>query len=185
MLHDNQSFDLLFTTCKERFVSFAYSYLRDRAVAEDIVMESFITYWENRSNLHNEENIPAYVLRIVKNKCLNHLRSCTIHLKAEQQIRSHQDRIMQANLASLEACDPQELFHKEMEKIVKQTLKHLSARTREMFIMNRFSNYSYKEIAQHFNTSEKSVGFHISKALKVLRVALKDYLTLLAWISLT
>ena len=48
--------------------------------------------------------------------------------------------------------------------------------TREEFMMSRFQNKSNKEIAESMNISVKSVEYHITKTLKVLRVALKDYL---------
>ena len=48
--------------------------------------------------------------------------------------------------------------------------------TREVFMMSRFQNKSNKEIAESMNISVKSVEYHITKTLKVLRVALKDYL---------
>ncbi len=180
---DIRSFDLFFTTYKERFIGFANSYTRDEIMAEDIVMESFIYYWENRAILQNEDNIPAYVLKVIKNKCLNYLRNQAIHLRVEDTIRSHQERILNANLMSLEACDPQELFCSEVENIVKETLNNLPKLTREIFIKSRFAHKSYKEIAEEFHMTEKSVEFHISKALKILRIALKDYLpSILFWL---
>lgn len=41
---------------------------------------------------------------------------------------------------------------------------------------------SNREIAETLNISVKGVEYHISKALKALRVALKDYLPLLCFL---
>lgn len=173
---DIRSFELFFTTYKQRFVSFADSYLRDEAMAHDLVMESFIYYWENRNLLDNENNIPAYVLKIIKNKCLNYLRNQSIHAKVESRIRTHQQRMVEINMLSLDACNPQNLFCEEVELIVEETLNRLPELTRIIFTKNRFERKTYKEIAQELHLTEKKVEFHISKALKLFRVTLKDYL---------
>jgi len=47
--------------------------------------------------------------------------------------------------------------------------------------MSRYEQMSVKEIAETLHLAPKSVEYHITKSLKVLRVALKDYLPLLIW----
>ncbi len=181
---DIQLFNALFLKYQRRFIHFAVSYVCDMAVAEDIVMESFLYYWENRASIAQEANLPAYILTVIKNKSLNYLRSQAIHARAEDHIRLHHDRVLQANLISIEACDPQELFSSEAERIVKKALSTLPELTKEIFIKSRFENQNYKEIASQLNVSERVVESHISKALKVLRLALKDYLPAwLTWLS--
>ena len=151
------TFNQLFTDYKGRFTRFAQTYVRNTAVAEDIVIDSLVYYWENRQRLDENTNIPAYVLTVIKHKCLNHLQ--------QQQI--HKD---------IEACNPNELFNAEAMEIVNRTLAKLPARTREIFIMSRMKNMSHKEIAAKLDITTKGVEFHISKALKELRISLKDYL---------
>ena len=58
----------------------------------------------------------------------------------------------------------------------------MSDKTRRIFIMSRYENKTYPEIAAHFSLSVKSVKFHISKALRILKVQLKDYMTILLFI---
>ena len=78
-------------------------------------------------------------------------------------------------IATLEACEPYEIAA-EAQKIVNDTLDLLPERTREIFIMSRIQNLPHKEIAEKLNISYKSVEFHITKALRELRIQLKDYL---------
>lgn len=170
-----QQFNEIFSEYHSRFIHFAFGYLCDKHVAEDIVMESYMYYWENRLSLAADSNIPAYILSMIKHKSLNYLRSKNVHRKAENLIQTHNDRVLKANLASLEACDPQELFSEEVHTIVNQVLHSLSKNTKEIFILSRYRRKSYKEIASELNISERSVEFHISKALKELRKALRDY----------
>ena len=51
--------------------------------------------------------------------------------------------------------------------------------TRLIFEKNRFEGKKYTEIAEEQQISVKTVEAHISKALKILRVELKDYLPFL------
>ena len=58
-----------------------------------------------------------------------------------------------------------------------EAIKHKCLNYR-IFIMSRYENKTYPEIAAYFSLSVKSVEFHISKALKILKVKLKDYMTI-------
>lgn len=177
---DTRAFNRLFSEYQQRYIRFARSYVSDAAVAEDLVMESFVAAWENRAGL-TTASFPPYTLTIVKNKCLNHLRAQAVRLRAAEDIHSHGMRMLHTRITTLEACDPQELFSEEARRLVKQALDALPERTREIFIRSRFQGQSYKEIAAEMGTTVKSVEFEVSKAMKLLCVSLKDYLPLLAF----
>lgn len=85
---------------------------------------------------------------------------------------------LSTRISTLEACNPDEIFSEEVESIVRETLDLLPEQTRRIFLLSRFENKSNKEIAEEMKISIKGVEYHISKALKVLRVSLKDYLPL-------
>ena len=76
---DITSFNQLYKEFQRRFVRFANTYVRDLTTAEDITIEAMMYYWENRQSLSEDSNIPAYILTIIKNKCLNYLRHQQIH----------------------------------------------------------------------------------------------------------
>mgnify|MGYP000468207153 CR=1 FL=1 len=176
MAFELAAFSELFTNYRERFIRFAETYVRDTAVAEDYVMDSFVYYWENRYNLGDNVNVPAYVLTIIKHKCLNYLQHQSLHKEIVNHIAFHAQWELNTRIASLESCEPYELFASEAQEIVKTTLERLPERTREIFIMSRMRNLSHKEIAEELHISTKGVEFHITKALKKLRAELKDYL---------
>ena len=174
---DLAAFDRLFGEYRPRFIRFAVSYVTDAAVAEDLVMESFMAAWERRALL-SEKSFPPYVLVIVRNKCLNHLRSRQVRLRAEEDLNSHRARLLELRVSTLEACEPAQLFSDEARRPVGATPARLPRRTREIFQRSRFRGESYKEIAASMGTTVKSVEFEVSKAMKSLRVSLRDYLPL-------
>lgn len=83
---------------------------------------------------------------------------------------------MDYRISSLKAFDPEEVFSSEITEIVRKALESLPEQTRRIFEMSRYEQMSVKEIAERTSLSAKSVEYHITRSLKVLRVALKDYL---------
>ena len=94
-------------------------------------------------------------------------------------------RELAIRISNLEGCNPSYIFSQEIKSIVMKTLNQLPKQTQKVFIMSRFENKSGKEIAQILGISVKGVDYHMNKALKELRIALKDYLPVLIWLCLT
>ena len=176
MTSEIKEFNILYTDYYGLFVRFARTYILDEEDAEDIVMEGLIYYWENRGKLTDQSNIPAYILETIEHKCLNYLRHQRVREETEQYLTEHQTRVNNLRIATLEACDPQEIFSNEAQRLIQEALNSLPEKTREIFILSRYEGNSYQEIAKQYSLSVKSVEFHISKALKILRAKLKDYL---------
>ncbi|MDD4115824.1 MAG: RNA polymerase sigma-70 factor [Massilibacteroides sp.] len=174
-----KAFNKLFSDYQGLFTRFANTYIKDEAAAEDIVIEGLMYYWENRHNLTSELNIPAYILEVIKHKCLNYLRHMRIREDVEQRMQEHHQRVTNLRIATLEACDPQEMFSEEAQQLIEKALQMMPGKTRQIFMMSRYENKTYQEIADSFSLSTKSVEFHISKALKILRTQLKDYMLML------
>lgn len=179
---DNQSLGSLFEQYREPFILFANSYVKDMDTAEDIYMDSFMSYWEKRKELPENTNIPAYILTSIKNKALNLLRNQQSRNVIEEEIQRHTQRELNFRINTLEACDPEILFSNEIEQIIRNTLQELPEQTRKVFLKSRSDSKTNKEIAVELGISVKTVEFHMTKALKVFRVSLKDYLPFLALI---
>lgn len=171
-----QIFNDLFTNYKGRFTHFAGTYVDDEMTAEDIAVESLMYYWENRKTLDDHSNVLAYILRVVKHKCLDHLRRQRVREDAVEYLRDREIRKLNVRIATLEACNPERIFSEELQALVDKALASVSEQARNVFIRSRYYDQSHKEIAEALGISTKTVEFHITKTLKVLRVALKDYL---------
>ena len=172
---DKMSFNQLYNDYQTRFLNFANTYVRDWDVAEDITTEALIYYWENRNTLSEVSNIPAYILTIIKNKCLNYLQHLQVREDVNEQLLNHAEWELNTRISTLEACDPNDLFTAEAQEIVNKTLAGLPEQTRAVFVMSRYENKSHKEIAEALGITPKGVEYHISKALKKLHTNLKDY----------
>lgn len=170
---DIHRFNQLFNEYYERFICFAQGYVRERETAEDFVSEAFTLFWENRESLFSDTKPQAYILTIVKNKCLNHLQHTQVKQRTENILCEHESWRLSLSINTLRACDPEFLFSEEMERIIHETLQSLPKKTHQIFVLNRFEGLSYHEIAEKMNLSCKTIEYHISRALRELRINLK------------
>ena len=83
---------------------------------------------------------------------------------------------------ALSGLDTSTVTFQEIETIIEKTLSELPARCREVFILSRLEGKKNKEVAEALDISVKTVEAQITKALKTLRISLKDYLPLVAWL---
>ena len=170
-------FSSFFQENHDNFLNFAYSYTRNWTEAEDILMEAMISLWECRDRWDSENTLHALLLTIIKNKALNHLEHEQIRLRAEETLNTHGQRELDLRIASLKECNPDQIFSSEIQQIVNKALSLMSEQSRTIFILSRYKNKPNKQIAEQLNISLKTVEFHMSKALRILRTELKDYLT--------
>lgn len=173
---DSKSFNDFYINNYSKFVRFAYSYTKDIPVSEDFVTESFMSCWINKDSLGDNLNIRAYILTSIKNKCLNHLRNTQYQENVLKQMSEYSiwERNMRIN--TLEACDPDEMYSEELQELLDKALSMMPEKTLAVFMASRFQDKTYKQIAEEMELSTKGVEFHITKALKILRKYLKDYL---------
>ena len=155
------------------------NYLHDDKVSEELVQDTFMKLWEIRETLNDQINIRNFLYTITKNNCLNYLRNQKISLKHQENIKYLE---MQFNYEALEKLGNYLQFEELRNKIDDAILK-LPAEVIETFQLSRFEELSYREIADQQGISIKTVEARISKALRILRVELKDYLPVMYLIS--
>lgn len=173
---EDKKFEALYDRYKVRFGRFAAGYVQDRLVAEDIVTDAFVYYWEHRARLDAGCDAAAYILTAVRHKCLNHLRAQQVRLRAHNEMGELQRRVLCENIRSLEICDPSRLFVAEVEMLVHKCLDELPELTRNIFTSQRLHAKSYRETALEYGITERRVETELAKALNRLRTALHDYL---------
>ena len=168
--NDEIDFDQLFNEHFDYLVNFANQYVKDPYAAEDICQKVFIKLWENRSSIDSNKSIKSYLFTAVRSRCLNY-------------IRDHQSRLnntLDIDCAAFLQTDFSDLpAYNELKAIIEEGLKSLPESCQRTFYLSRFEGKKYKEIADELDISQKTVEAHMSKALKHLRLVLKDYLSLL------
>lgn len=171
------SFNEIYTSYYKKSFFFAKSYVHDDLAAEDIASESLIKLWE-KLKTEQIDYIEPLLLTILKNKALDYLKHEEVKRTAFESMADWHQQELSIRISTLESCDPNEIFSDEVESIIRETLKLIPEQTQRIFLLSRFENKSNKEIAELMGISVKGVEYHISKALKALRITLKDYLPL-------
>ena len=144
-----------------------YRIVKDKAVAEDLAQDTFFKFWNKRNELNIKTSIKAYLRRMAINEGLYYLRKNKKFKKEEVSV-----------LAFVPADNDveEQILHQELSAEISAAIEELPPRCREVFKLSRFEELSYKEIAARLGISVKTVENQMGKALKVLRVALKQYL---------
>ena len=154
-------------------------YLHEERISEEIVQDTFLKLWEIRETLNEEFNMRNFLYTITKNNCLNYLRNQKIALKHQENIKYLE---MQFNYEALERLGSFIEFE-ELRTKIEKAVAALPDDLRETFLLSRFEEIPYKEIARKQSISIKTVEAHMTKALKILRHELKDYLTIIYLIT--
>lgn len=163
-------FGRLFVRYRERFVALANSYVHDRAVAEDIVADAFTKFWDARESIELKSCPPqVYILSMVRNKCLNHLRDTA----SRQRIIN---AVLREDIAVLESRDVASLMDDEVGQAISRYLESLPEDRREIFVASRFDGLSHAGIALKYGYTLRKIRRDIGKTLEGLREVLKAYL---------
>jgi RNA polymerase sigma-70 factor, ECF subfamily len=158
----------LFKTYYTPLVKLVYRMLRNSEAAEDIVQDVFVKVWNNRENLDQNKSIKSYLYRSAINTALNYI---------EKNKRSVQITKIESVTDSYKASHTEEkISFKELEGKVSAAIDTLPPKCKIIFVMSRYDELSYKEIAEALDLSIKTVENQIGKALSILRDNLKGYL---------
>lgn len=161
---------------RKKFISVAASYVRNESDAEDIVAEAFTKFWDNRETIELSGTPEAYILSMVKNKCLDYLRSAATRERIEQHIQNEKLRAVQVEIDILASDDNNWMFEPEVRKSFHGFLNELPELRREIFSAVKFDGLTYNEAALRLGVSPRKVKKEISAVLNSLRAAVKDWL---------
>ena len=178
---DEKCFDALFRRYYKPLCTYATRFVAP-ARAEELVQDTLMWVWENRTSLLPEMPLKSLLFTIIKNKCLNHLRHKTIALETINNMQEEYNMTLRMNLDSLEAFEQHIFSDQDIEDLINRALDSLPTKCKEIFIMNKLEGKKQEQIATELNLSTNTVRNQISIAYKKLRNELKDYLPL--WLFL-
>jgi RNA polymerase sigma-70 factor (ECF subfamily) len=178
-----KTFEEVFVNYFPFLQKFAEGYVSNKDEASDIVQSVFLSVWEKRDILKEDTNLNNYLITLTKNKCLNVIK----HLKARHtylQNQSYNVNELLLNYYALENLNEDKLVLNELTKVIEDAINSLPGQCKEIFMMSRFDNMKYHEIADKMGISVKTVEKKMSISLEILRTILKDYLVILLFLHI-
>ncbi|MGD9556886.1 MAG: RNA polymerase sigma-70 factor [Mangrovibacterium sp.] len=173
---DQQVFESLYRFFYPKLSYFSGQYLLDADNARSVVQEVFAELWEKRALLQSDTNIQAWLFTVTKNKSLKQIGKERSKQRYVDYLKARQ---LDVNYQSLIAFDTSNFLFEELQQKIEVALAKLSPPVRTVFEKSRFEEKKNREIAEELGITVKTVEAHISKALRLLRDELKDYLPLL------
>jgi len=167
---DIHSFETLFHQYYKFLCSFVVKYIHDPVIAEEIVQDFFVRFWEKKEQIDIETSVKSYFYLSVKNLCLNYIQHQKIKEKHHQAIHSEHESVDNSEDAFLEI---------DLAEKIEESILSLPEKRREIFKLSRESGLKYHEISKKLNISIKTVEAQMSLAIKYLKIKLKDYITIL------
>ena len=143
--------------------SFAWRFVKDNDIAEDIVQDAFLQVWEKRLSFNVFAEIRSYLYTSTRNACLDYLKHENVRQKHETHI-----------LASTSHAEEQEyILEEEVDSLIYNAIGTLSRQAQKIVIMTMDGN-SNLEIAQKLNITVNTVKSTKLKAYQVLRKRLRN-----------
>ena len=150
----------------DKLTNHALQMLGDVQDAEDVVQESLVKAYSRRLELTNIGNPPAYVFRMVNNKCLDLLRSRTRKRDSNSEIMINQSAYSESREESY--------IREEEHNIIRLLLDLLPAEQAEV-IRYRFSDeLTFKEIAEITEVPATTVKSRFTYGMIKLRSMIKE-----------
>lgn len=164
---DDGAIEKIFKQYYSYICSAVYKIIPDPTLTEDLAQDVFYELWRKREKIQITSSLKAYLKRAAINKALNYIRSKKMKFDNDDEAA-----VINISVASSE----NNLQAMELQDIINASIDTLPEKCRIVFMMSRFEEMSYKEIAAELEISIKTVENQISKALKILKKAVNPYL---------
>lgn len=177
---DERAFKSIYDQHYTLLCRFANYFLQNSSLAEEVVGDAIFNLWRQRERLEVTHSVRAYLMRSVRNGCLNELRSLASRKEVALSTASLPER--GDFLATLLVEDEQPLgllLEKELESEVHRAMEELPAECKLVFMKSRLEQKKYLEIAEELGISVNTVKYHIKSALSFMQSRLEKYMNLL------
>lgn len=165
---NQKAFKQIYHLYWDKLLYLAGKKLQDLQESENIVQDIFLSLWERRETLDIHSTLEGYLVVSVKYRVLN-------FLAAKERLKLYQQDATK-NISEKINMEPG-MDVKEMLSMLTVLTDKLPEKCRLAYTL-RNEGLSYKEIASHMDISEKTVENHIGRALKELRVGVKQFIVI-------
>ncbi|MCL3779280.1 RNA polymerase sigma-70 factor [Prolixibacteraceae bacterium JC049] len=175
---DRMAYGVVFKLYYDRLFHFSLHYLNDSEASRDVVQDVFTNIWEDCAKFSEVRNLSSWLYTACKNNCLKKLDHLKVIQKHADALKYRQLQLAQNSLFDL---DTSPVTFSEINSIINNVLEQLPEQTRKIFVLSRYENKKNREIAEELKISTKTVEANMTKALKLFRKSLSNYLPIAAF----
>ena len=170
---DMRAYEEIFTKFYPSLCAYGSLYVKDREAVENIVQDLMLRLWEQHSTLEISGNLSGYLFTAVRNRSMHHISHMSVRERALDIIGKTLSETLDV---------PDYYAAKELEQHIHKAIEALPETFRQAFELNRFEDKTYGEIASQLGVSVQTVAYRIQQALRLLRISLKDWLPVIAFV---
>lgn len=158
---ESSGFDYFFNNLYKPVCLFAFSYVRDKAIAEDIVSISFIHLWNKKTIFETESGIRAYLYKSIYNACIRHNQQKQSRRLHNTAYANQIDTIQQSYIHNIIRAETINFLHK--------AISHLPAQCSIVFTKLYIEGKTVAETAQEMNIAISTVKNQKARGIKLLK----------------
>lgn len=162
---------------KVRYITLAYSYVRDYSCAEEIFSQCIFKLIQTKDSQYVSD-CRAFFATSVKNRCINYLKRQQKECEMNQNERRKERIGIEIERLTVQCA--QEEFQTDFPALLEKCRSQMSDLTYEVFMAKRLDRMSYMEISKMFMISRSRINYEINRALKIFKDVFKDYLPVIA-----
>ena len=164
---DVESFKRLFLPLHPKLFRIAYALVENKSDAEDSLHDAYYTLWSRRNELADVRNPEAFCVTLVKNLCLDFLRS--------PRAGRHDEDVTEAVTLSTDSSPDKELEMQDKVEQVRHLINRLPENQRQVLRLRGIEDCSIDEIEQITGLSAVNIRVLLSRARKIIREQFEKY----------
>jgi RNA polymerase sigma-70 factor (family 1) len=170
----HKAFTLVYDKYWLAIYEFAYLRIKDHALAENIVQDVFISFWQSILTVDCAAGFAPYLFGAARNRVYSNIKKHGLHNVYLGQV---------SIAATLTTENPEGIYQaKELQNKLDDTIERLPAQTRKVFLLSRKDGLTIAQIAEQLNISSRTVETHLHNSLKFLRSCMKSELLLILFV---
>ena len=171
---EQEAFEEIYRRYWQKLLRSAQFKIRSKETIEEILQDLFISLWEKRERVVIE-NLEAYLNTSLKYLIINQIKKQIL-----------QEKFVEYSLKKNELTDDvdESVAFNELSVAIEKAIGQLPEKTQQIFRLNRLEYKSVKEISVLLDTPERTIEYHITQALRALRIHLREFITLSMLLSL-
>lgn len=164
---DRSAFEHIYQIYNYELIGYLIKLLKSKELAQEVVQDTFIALWDNRSTVKVDSPIGPYLYTIAKNKSYNLLKRAA----HDQKYREYLYPILEAGYEQIES----NLYRKEQMALLEDIIAKMPERQRQIFILCKMEGKTYEEVANELELSIHTIHTQIKRSNQFIKNTLINY----------